>query len=268
MSQTFIKIFSEQNLADVTASKDYKLIVVKGDANIEFTNTPRPLLYVNGEEHLVTGNAYVMSQTGATVSTFTPCKVMVAETNDPEFIPEMPNLNTDHTKVRLLSDKENWLIYNDDMVVLCKEFTILKTLTKESSDFNGGLSKSFFACDFLSEVPVPLTTFVQEKPDQTIVLGSWGISFNENLSEFNILLENEVSFNLADNLAYYFGWDMNARPINSAEDLKSLNIHVVNLPTSFGKYIYKCPESDIQVISFTTGANNKNEEKRLFILES
>lgn len=120
MSQTFIKIMSSQNVADDAHSKDYKLLTVEGDAIIEFTNSPRPLVYVNGEEHLVTGNAYVMSESGKTISTFTP--------NDIKDQPEGPS--TEPVPLTLATAKvfpiqsNRWLVATDTNTYIADSFTV------------------------------------------------------------------------------------------------------------------------------------------------
>lgn len=89
MSQTFIKILATENVVNGQSNKDFTLLTVEGEAIIEFTNSPRPLLYVNGNEYLVTGPVYVMGQTGATITTFAPRFTDGVEEPQPEIKDEV-----------------------------------------------------------------------------------------------------------------------------------------------------------------------------------
>lgn len=72
MSQTFIKTVLQSAITG--GGEEYDLRVVNGDINIEFKNTPNPLMYINGVEYPVMGKVYVMGEKGNTISTFTPVK--------------------------------------------------------------------------------------------------------------------------------------------------------------------------------------------------
>lgn len=66
MAQTFIKIAVDDH------SDNFKILTVEGNSVIEFTDSPRPLVYVNGVEHLVTGVVDVLSESGHLISSYYP----------------------------------------------------------------------------------------------------------------------------------------------------------------------------------------------------
>ena len=75
MSQTFIKTILSTCIEN---GEEFDLRVVTGDCNIEFKQSPQPLMYVNGEELPVMGKVYVMGEKGNTISTFTPKKPLMS----------------------------------------------------------------------------------------------------------------------------------------------------------------------------------------------
>lgn len=90
-----IKIMSSENLADSDVGKGFKMILVDAGDTFEFGHNAQgePVVTVNinkGDEgssieYPVTGNAYVMSQTGKTVASFwARNKQVVSVTLDPE----------------------------------------------------------------------------------------------------------------------------------------------------------------------------------------
>lgn len=99
MAQTFIKIAVDDH------SDNFKILTVEGNSVIEFTDSPRPLVYVNGVEHLVTGVVDVLSESGHLISSYYP----------PEIVPPVsnPEFTVGDTKVcRIQGDR--WLVINQD----------------------------------------------------------------------------------------------------------------------------------------------------------
>lgn len=108
MSQIYIKLMSDQDLPDDNQHKDFKLLVIDGNAVIDFKQDPIPTVTVNGEVYPVLGNVYVMNSHGEVIETFTP-KSSDCEIEEPEG-PFTSNPIFDHHAMVAYLSGDRWLI--------------------------------------------------------------------------------------------------------------------------------------------------------------
>jgi hypothetical protein len=128
-----IKIMSGENLADSDVGKGFKMVLVDEGDHFEFGHNAQgePIVTVNagkgdnrnGVVYPVTGNAYVMSETGKTVASFWARKKqtvhVVMDENDPDplFTAELiqsvvrDSAINDHTDVTLFTPDQRCKIY-------------------------------------------------------------------------------------------------------------------------------------------------------------
>lgn len=109
MSQTFIKIMNEE----YGSSESFKLLTVEGNSTIEFTEKPRPLVYVNGVEHLVTGNVDIISESGSLISSFYP---NIDQSEEPVF-------TVGATRLCRISHNR-WLVFNDNITYIADSINV------------------------------------------------------------------------------------------------------------------------------------------------